>query len=161
MLSWQPFICCISTCILRFAGLLPVSTVFMMLIFVQLAPENIWRGGSCQLGDVPRVKTANNWKEPVLRSIWLSCTCWQAPMQLASVWEPARVPKALNWKWVYSLGLCRDQRCSFIKTAEGRNSNSYKTDMLISVLQLMQSAMVGWCEFSIPQENDSINRTSV
>ena len=35
------------------AGLLPVSTVFMMLIFVQLAPENIWRGGSCQLGDVP------------------------------------------------------------------------------------------------------------
>ena len=46
-----------------------VYDVFMMLIFVQLAPENIWRGGSCQLGDVPRVKTANNWKEPVLRSI--------------------------------------------------------------------------------------------
>ena len=45
--------CCISTCILRFAGLLPVRTVFMMLIFAQLAPVNTWRGGSCQLEDVP------------------------------------------------------------------------------------------------------------
>ena len=69
MLSWQPSICCISTCILWFAGLLPVRTVFMMLIFVQLAPVNTWIGGpgGCQLEDVPPGKTANNWKEPVIK----------------------------------------------------------------------------------------------
>ena len=54
---------------LLIAGLLPVSAVFMMLIFSNLPLRIHGEGGAVSWETYLRVKTANNWKEPVLRSI--------------------------------------------------------------------------------------------
>ena len=66
MLSWQPSISCISTCNFRFAGLFPVSTVFVVLNLCPACPcEYMERR---ELGDVPPGKDCyNNWNEPVLK----------------------------------------------------------------------------------------------